>query len=148
MIQRRPRRLVENAILVRFGVRVVACMEIVGRDLRLADADGFRQHPVQSASPFMGQERAIRLKANDLPERVHARVRSTGRNGCDWSPGNLAQRVFKRHLDGRPVGLPLPSGIRGPVIFNQQLVGGHNPVPDWMGSRMTSIIPSLPSARE
>ena len=81
MIQRRARPLVENSIFVRLRVRVVPCMEIVGCDLRLAHADVFRKDSVQGASPLIGQERAIRLKTDDLPESMNARVRSTSRYG-------------------------------------------------------------------
>ncbi len=117
-IQGRAGRLIEDSIFVGFRAGVVPRVKGIGHGLRGKNADVAGQYAVERASPFRRRHRFRRAKTDDLPQGMHPRVRAAGRHGCNGALGDAGKRVFNLRLNRRATGLPLPSGIGGPVVFN------------------------------
>ncbi len=61
-----------------------------------------------------------------LAARVHAGVGAAGALDVGLFPGQRLDGRGKDALHSRPVGLDLPAGEGGAVIFDGQLVAGHD----------------------
>src|SRR3974390_790981 len=65
------------------------------------------------------------IAMRDLPERMHAGVGAASAMNANLFAADRLDRVFQRALHRRTVFLNLPAAERGAIIFDGELVAGH-----------------------
>ncbi len=80
---------------------------------------------IQGSRPFAWSHIAIDTEAGNLAQGMHASIRPSGTDDRHSDLGDTENGSFNGRLNGRLVGLTLPAGIGGAVIFEGELYGGH-----------------------
>ena len=80
---------------------------------------------VQTVAKSAGDEVPGNVAMRDLPERMHTCVRAARAVNADDFAADCLDCIFQRTLDRRAVILHLPAAERCTVIFDRELIAGH-----------------------
>ena len=110
-------RTVEDPI----GVELASCI-VLGMKAGVHEGGGtnhniFRQYGIERPHPVRRGPISVRAKARDLSECMYARIRTARADDGHRGLADLVDGPFDGLLDGGVIGLALPSGIAGPIVF-------------------------------
>ena len=118
------KRVVSPAVVDHVTVAFLDCRErrvkVQRHFLSVSDDDVVRQKLIQSFPESIDRNRRLGLKAGDLPERVHSRIRPTGGKYAGVEAGQHLNCLFDGHLDGRTIWLNLPAHVVRSIVRNRQ----------------------------
>jgi hypothetical protein len=92
-------------------------MKVVVHDGRGTNGNVFWQHGIERPHPVGRGPIPVRAKARDLSERMHTGIRTACANDRYRGPADLVDGSFDGLLDRGVIGLALPSGVTGPIVF-------------------------------
>ena len=100
---------------------VVACVELIRYLLRAENADIPRKSMVDRLEESVEWDGRARSVVGDLPTCMNSRIGSSGGDESDLFADGPAQDAFDDGLNPKGIGLGLPTGVVGPVVFDGQL---------------------------
>ena len=124
-IERRAVRAIQNAIAVELGSGCKPGMEGVWHRGYGQNGDVLGQQAVQRSKPVVFREASRRREANDLSERMNARIRPSRGGHGDWRLDDLSDSGLDFGLNGRKARLNLPAVIARAVVLENQLKSAH-----------------------
>ena len=120
-----PDRPVVDQVAVALSPHVADRMEPLGRLGHFEHGHVLGQVGVEGPAKHLGRQRRAGGQADDLTQRVNARVGPPAGQHANRLAGDLFERLFERILHGRPIDLELPPGIGGAVVGNGEFQGAH-----------------------
>jgi len=125
-IDGRPFPAIQNTVLIQLPTGGIPRVKVIGRYRRRSNGNIFGKPGVQSSQPLARRPLPLNAEACHLTEGVHARVGTSRADHWHGFLGQLKQRGFDGLLDGGLIGLALPSGIAGTIVFEDQSHGRHS----------------------
>src|SRR4029453_17785968 len=121
---------------------IAESMKVRRRFDNLEDEQVLGQLGVECLSERWAVELRLGLKADDLAERVHARVGPAAGDALAPHPGDPLNGCFESPLHRARLRLPLPAGEVGAVVGEREFEGGHSTYATFPVPR-----PSVPSGK-
>ena len=107
----------EYPIGVEFASCVVLGMKVVVHEGGGPNGNIFRQHGIERPHPVGRGPIPVRAKARDLSERMHTGVCTACADDRYRALADLMDGSFDGLLDRGMIGLALPPGVAGPLVF-------------------------------
>src|SRR6476661_1149591 len=121
-----PSPAIQNTVLVQLTTGGISSVKAVGRYRRRSHGNIFGKPRVQPSQPLAGRPLPLNAEACHLTECVHARVGTSRADHRYGFLGQLKQRGFDGLLDGGLIGLALPAGVTGTIVFEDESHGRHS----------------------
>ena len=110
-------RSIKKTIGVELASRIVLGMKVIVHKGRGTNDNVFRQHGIERSHPVGFRPILVRAKTCHLPMRMHAGVCAACADDGYCGLAHLQDGPLDCFLDRRLVRLALPTGIAGPIVF-------------------------------